>query len=195
MMTRPAGTVREQGFTLLEILVAVAVLGLIIGALYGGVSLTLRGAQRQDVVLNRTGEYDAVDRALRRMVAEADPGGPGAVPLTGTPGRVTFSSRMPLAAGGRGVDVALGINAGALMLRWEPRRTGRPISPGPAPREAELLRGVQRIELSYWTAGGWRSEWSRPELPALVRLRVTFPTGDARHWPDMVMATQRQTPS
>ena len=186
---------RDRGFTLLEVLVAVAVLGLIIGALYGGVSITLRAAQRQDTVLGKTGDYDAVDRALRRMVAEADPGGrPGIVPLQGTSGRVTFSSRMPERAGGAPADVAVGMTAGSLVLRWSPRRAGRPIGPGPAPREAELLRGVQRVELSYWAATGWRSEWAEPDLPALVRLRVTFPPGDSRHWPDMVMATTRQPP-
>lgn len=185
---------RERGFTLLEVLVGVAVLGLIIGALYGGVSFALQGAQRQDTVLGKTGDYDAVDRALRRMVAEADPGGPGTVPLKGTAGRVAFSSRMPEAAGGAAADVAVGISGGTMVLRWSPRRPGRSIGPGPAPRETELLRGAQRVELSYWASSGWRSEWAEATLPALVRLRVTFPAGDARHWPDMVMATQRQTP-
>lgn len=185
----------ERGFTLLEVLVGVAVLGLIMGVLYGGVSFALQGARRQDAVLGKTGEYDAVDRALRRMVAEADPGGAGTVPLRGTPGRVAFSSRMPAAAGGGAADMAVGIAGGTVVLRWSPRRPGRQIGPGPASQETELLRGVQRLELSYWGSAGWRSEWAEATLPALVRLRVTFPAGDARHWPDMVMATQRQTPS
>jgi general secretion pathway protein J len=186
-------TSRARGFTLLEVLVGVAVLGLIIGALYGGVSFALQGAQRQDTVLGKTGDYDSVDRALRRMVAEADPGGAGTVPLKGQLARVTFSSRMPEAAGGAAADVAVGITGGTVVLRWSPRRPGRPIGPGSAPKEVELLRGAQRVDLSYWASSGWQSNWSEPTLPMLVRLRVTFPPGDARHWPDMVMATRRQT--
>ncbi|MGI4797235.1 MAG: PulJ/GspJ family protein [Janthinobacterium lividum] len=186
---------RQGGFTLLEILVGVAVLGLIIGVLYGGVSFALQAAQRQDAVLAKTGDYDAVNRALRRLIAEADPGGPGIVPLRGTPGRMTFSSRMPDGAGGGAADMALGITGGTVVLRWTPRRPGRPLGPAPAAREAELLRGAQRVELSYWGASGWRSEWVEAMLPALVRLRVIFAPGDARHWPDMVLATRQQTAS
>ncbi len=182
---------RERGFTLLEVLVGVAVLGLIIGVLYGGVSLALQGARRQDAVVAKTGDYDAVDRALRRLIAEADPGGAETIPLRGTVGRVAFSSRMP---DGSAADLAVGISGGTVVLRWSPRRSGRPIGPGPAPQEAELLRGAQRVDLAYWGTAGWRTEWADATLPKLVRLRVTFAPGDTRHWPDMVMATRRQTP-
>ena len=182
---------RERGFTLLEVLVGVAVLGLIIGTLYGGVSFAVQGARRQDAVVARTGDYDAVDRVLRRMLAEADPGGAETIPLQGTVGLMTFSSRMP---DGAAADLAVGISGGTVVLRWSPRRAGRPIGPGPTPREAELLRGAQRVDLAYWGASGWRSEWKEATLPKLIRLRVTFPPGDLRHWPDMVMATWRQTP-
>lgn len=186
---------RQGGFTLLEVLVGVAVLGLIIGVLYGGVSFALQAAQRQDAVLAKTGDYDAVNRALRRLIAEADAGGPGIVPLRGSPGRMTFSSRMPDAAGGGAADMAVGITGGTVVLRWTPHRPGRPLGPAPAAREVELLLGAQRVELSYWGASGWHGEWAEAILPALVRLRVVFAPDDARHWPDMVLATRQQTAS
>jgi general secretion pathway protein J len=57
-----------------------------------------------------------------------------------------------------------------------------------------LLDGIETLEVVYFgsdndkDAPSWRRQWTdttRP--PALVRLRVTFPEGDERLWPDLVI--------
>jgi general secretion pathway protein J len=60
------------------------------------------------------------------------------------------------------------------------------------PRDEVLLRGIRGIAVSYLDnmagAGAWRTSWDRrPYLPALVRLRVMFPAGDARWWPALMI--------
>ena len=60
--------------------------------------------------------------------------------------------------------------------------------------------GVERIELAYWPRPGspgspapaWASAWAGNDLPLLIRLRVVFPPGDGRHWPDIVVRLWRE---
>jgi general secretion pathway protein J len=92
--------------------------------------------------------------------------------------------------------VALGVDrAQRLVLRWTPYLHARRLGPPPAPEESELLRGVERVEIAYWSAaagGGWLPAWTRAELPDLVRFRLVFARGDRRRWPDIVTAPMRE---
>jgi hypothetical protein len=98
----------------------------------------------------------------------------------------------------RQAAVALGVDrAGRLVLRWTPYLHARRLGPPPAPEESELLRGVERVEIAYWSAaagGGWLPAWTRAELPDLVRFRLVFARGDERRWPDIVAAPMRERP-
>jgi general secretion pathway protein J len=58
------------------------------------------------------------------------------------------------------------------------------------PQRQVLLHGVESIDFAYFDRSGlgWRPEWrSQPFLPALVRVRLAFPRGDQRRWPDLVI--------
>ena len=183
---------RQAGFTLLELLVGLVVLGFILAGLGGGVRYGLRAADTQARLSAGRGELDAVDRTLRRMIEQADPGSAQGGPLFhGAPGRLVLTSALPAAATVRQADLALGVDAAhRLVLRWTPHLHAVRFGPAPAAEEAELLRGVDRLELSYWS-GGWRTVWEEQALPGLVRVRIVFPPGDARHWPDIVAAPMR----
>jgi len=190
---------RDDGFTLLELLVALVVLGFILAGLSQGVRYGLRATDTQARTLAERSELDAVDRALRRLIEQMDPGtardGAG---VQGSAGRLVFVSELPSASGlpTRRADIALGVDgalgadgARRLVLRATPRPAGKPFGPPPPPLETELLRDVDHIELSYLARGPnstWSSAWSVKDLPFLVRLRVVFPKGDRRHWPDIV---------
>ena len=189
---------KTAGFTLLEVLVALVVLGFILVGLTQGTQYGLRaiGVQARNAAAEN--DLDAVDRVLQRLIGAADPGTPrDPPPLVGTSGTVSFVSVLPNLVGARTdaqARMALGVQGGNLVLRFTPLPKGQAFGPPAPPASVELLHGVQRIALSYWMPGAnphWVEAWDGRLLPALVRLRVTFPPGDARHWPDFVMAPRR----
>lgn len=183
---------QPAGFTLFEVLVALAVLGFTMVGLAQGARFGVRAWDMQGRVIDKRSELDAVDRALRRFIERADPGG-GKEPasLQGTADHVAFTSELPAAASGaaRRADMVVLVSGGRLVLRWAPHLHVRRLGPRPAPAEEELLRGVRRAEFAYWSpTGGWVGAWSEQALPALVRVRLVFPEGDRRRWPDVVAA-------
>lgn len=199
---RPAGSPAQAGFTLLEILVALVVLGALLLALAQGTDFGLRAWTAQQRVLAAQGDVDAVDRALRRLVANAEPASPlETAVFSGQAHTLAFRSVLPLGLAAAGTDgratLGLGVDAEhRLVLRWAPYRHVVRIGPAPPAREEVLLRGVERIDLAYGRApqagGGWVEAWAEPALPALVRLRIVF--ADRRAWPDIVVAPQREAP-
>lgn len=189
----------DGGFTLLEVLVALVVLGFLMAGLAGGVRLGMQAWSAQDRATAAHGELDAVDRAVRRLIEQADPGDQShAAGIVGDGSRLVLTTRLP-AVSDRAVDAVLLVDArGRLVLRWTPQRFGRPIRPPPPPRDADLLDGVASVQFAYWprgapgsgTGGGWRGAWNGPDPPALVRVRLGFADA-ARHWPDIVAAPER----
>ncbi len=186
-------TPRDGGFTLLEVLVALTVLGFILAGLSAGTQYGLLAAGTQSRIVGAAGDLDAVDRALIRLVQGMDPGrNGGPPPLRGSSGSMAFTSVLPAAAvlPTRSTQVVLLAEGGRLVLRASPRQPGQRTPPV----DIELLRGVERLEASYWRGGpqpGWVRSWDAPALPALVRLRLVFPAGDRRRWPDIVAAPMR----
>jgi general secretion pathway protein J len=86
------------------------------------------------------------------------------------------------------------------MLTWKPFRADTPRGAqdeaGEQAGETDLLLDdVAGVEFSYFGVydrsrpADWVAEWADPRsLPQLVRVRVTFPRGDPRRWPDLVIA-------
>lgn len=187
----------RAGFTLLEVLVALAVLGLLLGLLTSGVRLGLRAWHTEARVRHARADLDAVDRTLRRLITDMAAGSVGVPPLlAGTAHRLAFTATLPEGAAVAGeADLLLTVDAAhRLVLRWTPHRHVRPLGPPPPAAAATLLDGVARLDLAYWPRlppWGWRAAWQGPDLPGLVRVRIVFPEGDARHWPEIVAAPLR----
>ena len=136
-----------------------------------------------------------LDNTLRHVIEGMDPGDDlNPARFVATSDWLDCITALPYASGStpsRHMRATLKVNADhRLVLRWSPSVHARRLRPQPAaPTETELLRGVSHIELAFWRPGGdWVSSWQRADLPALVRVRVRFPPGDPRHWPDIVAA-------
>ncbi|MEA2729000.1 MAG: ral secretion pathway protein, partial [Acetobacteraceae bacterium] len=149
--------VSTVGFTLLEVLVALTVMGLLLIGLVQASRFALLVWDRQTRVLAQNEELDAVDRVLRRLVVQARPGSEWEpLVFAGTAHSVTFTSIVPLRTAGfltQRADVELVVDgAHRLVLLWTPHlhaiRVGRP----PPAVATEILQGVERLELAYWPA-------------------------------------------
>jgi general secretion pathway protein J len=196
---------RQGGFTLLELLVALVVLGMLVIGLTQGVraGLTMWGAQTRR--LGETAELDAGARVLRRLLngIPSEPQGgvgraaSGTVKLEGHPDSLAFVGDLPTGLGTtRRANITLELVQGRLVMHWTPRRHEQTTTPDPEPIETELIRGVAHLDFAYWGSpsgnepAGWQTQWDSQGLPGLIRVRLGFVNGDRRRWPDLIAAPQ-----
>ena len=183
---------RAAGFTLLEVLATLVVFGLILVLLSHSVDFALGAWQRQALELKTYYETEPVDRALRRLIEQMDPGDAGWPPVfDGRAPPLLFATEMPRVPAGE-AEAALGTDrAHRLVLTW---RSG--IEQPAVQHSSVLPDGVERLDLQYWQPGTsvWLDSWPFHNLPALVRVRVFFLPGDPRRMPDLIAAPMRARP-
>lgn len=193
----------RPGFTLLELLIAITILGLLLSGLAGGIRLGTRAFERQATAIAERDQIDATDRALRRLLSTIDPGSPNNPPkIEGTPTSFKFTSDLPPGVGLtiKRADLVLSLTGkGSLVLKYKQHFHDMRTSPEPEAKVVEILSGLDKIELSYFKAAeqanggsGWLAEWRDPIPPDLIRLHLVFPKGDRRHWPDLIVAPMLQ---
>jgi general secretion pathway protein J len=202
------GGVRQAGFTLLEVLVALTVLGFLFIGLSQGTRTGFALWNSQTRRISATEELDATARVTRSLLtgipilpATAGDAAPQAIAITGEVNRLAFVGDLPTGLGTtRRADITFALNAGRLVLRWSPRRHERAGGPPITPTETELIRGIDRLDLAYFGAASpeappeWHAQWAGPGLPLLIRVRLGFPKGDGRRWPDLIAAPQLSAP-
>ncbi|HZK89085.1 MAG TPA: prepilin-type N-terminal cleavage/methylation domain-containing protein [Stellaceae bacterium] len=199
----------EHGFTLLEMLVALVVLGLLVAGLAQGVRTAFSMWSVQTRHIDQAAELDGAGRVMRALLSGMQPisptgfasGAAEAPVIAGDASRLYFVGDLPMGSGtSRRADITIELQRGRVVLLWLPRDSGTPTGPPTAPGSTELVRGVESLEFAYWLpapaehGGGWLVRWREPALPKLVRVRLQFPIGDGRHWPDLVAAPLLWTP-
>lgn len=204
-MTGRAARRREGGFTLLEILVALVVLGLLTIGLAQGMRTGLAMWHAQARQLDRVANLDAVERRLRTLLSSMPPplatrfiGDPTtAQEMTGSADRLSFTGELPTGLGTtRRARMTLAAEGGRLMLIWTPDLHEVRAGPAPAPNRTALLDRVARLDLAYWgrlapnQPPAWQSAWKGGTFPQLIRVRLVFAKGDPRRWPDLIVAPQ-----
>ena len=185
---------RDAGFTLLELLVGLVVLSFILAGLSQSVRFGLRVGETQTRQSDGRSELDGIDRTLRRLIEQADPGNAyRSASMQGRAGTLAFTSKLPTAGGvERPANIVIEVDAGQrLILRWSVHRHVIQDGPDVEENEVALLQGVSGLQISYWQEG-WRTQWIEANLPVLVRFRFSFPPGDPRHWQDIVVETRRK---
>jgi general secretion pathway protein J len=201
MRRRPA----ETGFTLLEVLVAVTLVGLLSVAVFGAVRVAVQGWRHAEQRSAATADAAAVEDLLRRMIVSAkpvfaspDPTDP-AVAFNGGPRALALIGKLPdaLAPGLQGQERIFLADIGGvrtLMLAW---RLDLPAAEGGALPETlvPLLDHVRSLRIAYFgpsasgSARGWTDTWAnRQALPTLVRVQLERDAAAADIWPDLIAA-------
>jgi prepilin-type N-terminal cleavage/methylation domain-containing protein len=187
----------ETGFTLLEVLVSLIVLGIISVALAHSIKFGISADDTEVRLIHRSQDMERLDRVIRGLIEHAlPPVSNEDRPFSGEEHRLSFITELPDEPEDRPVRrarVAIGVNDQLrLVVRWQPSAHAVPLSEPPEPFEILISSGVARLDISYrHTAsegGTWNATWDQSSLPALVR--VHFVSKDSvKRWPDIIVRT------
>jgi general secretion pathway protein J len=196
---------RQSGFTLLETLVVVVVLGFLMVGLTHGVRTGLSLWEAQTRRVGETAELDAAARILRTLMsgivlqpsAALSTAAAGQGEFKGTATSLSFVGDLPTGLGTtRHANITLELEQEQLVLRWAPRRHELSEAPPPESVKTELVSHVKHLDLAYWGASspdqspGWQAQWEGAAMPELIRIRLALAGNDRRRFPDLIAATQ-----
>ena len=178
----------EQGLSLIELLLAIAILAVLTGFLAGGLSIG-RQAFEADRASGVSGETDAAIQAISSLIASALP-----VPAS------TANPKSGIVFDGRqetlsfvGLSEGRALRGGPHIIRL--RRSGLDLvvdvvgsapeaateAAGSMPTRVIALSGIRDIRFSYFGSAnpagppGWQAQWFRAErLPDLVSIQIDF---------------------
>jgi general secretion pathway protein J len=188
---------RYAGFTLIEVLVVLSVVGLVLAMLAQGLRVGVRGADSYHRSVRTQSDMEPVERALRHIIERMDAGMYPEPPVVrGSARALAFTTELPDPATGGSLtaDVRLEAEGGRLVLWWTPHTRGIPFGAPPPPGREVLLDRVAGLDISYAAKGegaAWHSEWARAALPGLVRMQVALPEGE-RPWPPIIVHPPRE---
>ena len=199
----------QSGFTLVELLVVVALLGMISVALFGGIRFGARSWEAGHTRLEALNEVEVAQSVLRRLLSRSREvalfdanRNREAVSFTGRRDAVYFAAPLPAHRGiggayGYALRVKRGRDGDHLVLAWRLQRPETPPASADEDYEDEtvLLSDIADLSFDYYGAPDgdripdWRDNWDGSGgLPRLVRLTVDFPSDDGRYWPPLTIA-------
>ena len=209
MRSRQTGRSLQQcGFTLLELLISITLLGLILVLLFGGLRLGVRSWDAVQQQVDNLNTVRSVEGFLRREIALAHPyrwkGQKGQhVAFLGTRNKLSFVTQLPARIGDGGlyaVSLELEQSGKGKRLLWRQTPLSSQMEDFSALAQAPemVLAGaelstVTDIWLSYFgretetATPQWVDVWaSDARIPMLIRIQVKFTDGS--EWPDFVVA-------
>ena len=176
----------SPGFTLLEILVAVVVLGFIVAGLSQGTRFGINAWDVQDPACRTMRhEIERLDRVLRLLVENAAPPmSADEKPMDGQehrldPGHAPAGPAADPADPARPGGDSAWTTSTACSLRWVAHPNAFAHHPrAPPPQEIVLAEGVDHLDVSYRQAladgGRWKTNWDDSNLPALVTMHIVL---------------------
>ena len=197
---------REAGFTLVEMVVAMVLLGAMMLLMYGGLSFAARGWDAGDASGRRTADRRIGENFLRREVSELFPmrwKDPVTlkVAFVGDSKQLRFVSARPagISMGGLSlVSVEMEEDAknrrehNLVMRRAMPDDEAKDFGPLDKAEASILIANVAAVEFAFFGSENdfaepkWTDDWRFPaRVPQMIRLRVK--TSEGTVLPDMVM--------
>jgi general secretion pathway protein J len=193
----------EEGLTMIELILSLAILVLLTGFLAGGLTLGRRAfsADRQGRV---EGETDAAIQAITGLLESAFPAWsdterqPHQIMFDGRSESISFVglSQGRSSLGGP-YKIGLRRSGTDMVVDMTPVGSVRK-QQGPTNMHLTVLNGVQGVRFGYFgrlteaAAPAWRAEWLRAELlPELVSVQVDFEDGRRNQPPILIAIRQR----
>ena len=188
----------QKGFTLLELLVAITLMGLVLVVVYGGLRLGLSGWDTGEQRAEATQQLRLVQEFLRRQLAQSrtvyqfDDQQNRTVVFAGQTNGMEFVAPMLARLGQAGLyRIRIEVVDGRLWIRWRPYLPSDPVAG--EERERMLLEEVSAVEWAYFgleqvddSQPRWSNAWTNPQSrPLLVRLNLNLRD---EPWPDLVVA-------
>ena len=198
-------TRRERGFTLIELVVAMALLGVMILLLYSGLSFSVRSWDAGDVNGRRTADRRIGENFLRREISELFPmrwKEPNVVKFAfeGERDHLRFVSSRPagIAQGGLSLVSLEVLDEGGgsrkrnlVMRRAMPDEDQKSFAPLEKAEATVMIAGVQGVTFEYFgsendfTPPQWSDTWKPANrVPEAIRLRIV---GDEGPLPEMAV--------
>jgi prepilin-type N-terminal cleavage/methylation domain-containing protein len=183
----------DAGFTLLELLVALALTALLMAAVPAALRIGTRAINQAEVLTNDAADRAAIDFVAERLTEamtlyERGADGRLQVAFSGAAnaiGFVTSTVMDPRGAAPAGIFLMeLGLDRadgelGRLVLRWQPFRPGQAKTSDLVHQERALLANVSALSFRYFgsavprAAAAWSDIWTGTEtVPALVEIQV-----------------------
>jgi general secretion pathway protein J len=207
---------RQRGFTLLELLIAITLLGVLMAALFGALRLGARVWDTGEARLDASARLQVVQNFFRQQLGQTfpltevgdDPRASPAMLFVGVSDGLRFVSLLPAHLGGGVslIELALrpsreGGGLDDLVLRMRPLDLTGDAAARSETEERVLIQAIASLEVAYFgaerpgAAPTWWQEWQgQRTLPALVRMRVGFPEGDRRRWPELIVGLMIDLP-
>ena len=202
--TAPPAMPAAGGFTLVEVVVALAILSLVMLTTITGLRTLANTQAALDRMTGRIDQVRTVSSFLRDTLESAAIGSSAAGGLSlGGSGResayfnltadsLTWKSTVLIGETFGGTYlVRVAREDDLLVLRWqEPGPSGEPEQDWRRAQERTLVEGVEEFELAWRERAGdrWQQQWEQGDEVGWVRLQLK---ASGRYWPELIMQVPR----
>ena len=200
---------RSQGFTLLELLIGMTLVGFILSLLFAGLNLGTRSWEAGEQRMVTSSRQAVVVDFIRRGIEQTYPlrwrvGEEDRLAFAGEAESLRFVGTVAMHEGASGnhliaLDLVDGDTGRDLVMRWQLPDPGAPgFEPIEQAEPKVLIKAVKEMALAYFGAQSetedpaWHDQWlDQKTPPELIRLQLTMENGET--WPDIVAAPRART--
>ena len=195
---------RAQGFTLLELLIGMTLVGFILVLLFAGLNLGTRSWEAGEKRMVTSSRQAIVVDFIRRALEQTYPlhwrvGEEDQLAFAGEAESLHFVGAVAMHDGASGnhliaLDLADGETGRDLVMRWhlpDPRAPGFETLEEARPKV--LIHAIEGMTLAYFGTQSdtedpaWHDQWLHQKAPPeLIRLRLIMENGET--WPDIIAA-------